>query len=122
MLHANLYRGKVASHHLSSAPLLPVRFKERCGIDLDGQKLIDRFFRDNASYVYSLNETRIRKDDGEYLQTEVFGSTIDGVAMGVTTECGNILFRTFVTYQMLKGEQVEQYTRNEEIRKEIHGR
>lgn len=36
------------------------------------------------------------------------------------TECGNILFKTFVTYDMLKGEQVEKFTRNEEIRKEIH--
>lgn len=37
----------------------------------------------------------------------------------VTVE-GNVLFRTFVTYDMLKGEQVKKYTKNEEIRQEIH--
>ena len=60
------------------------------------------------------------KDDKEFLCTEVYGSTKDGVAMGVLTNEGNVLFRTFVTYDMLKGDQIETFTKNEQIRREIH--
>ena len=62
----------------------------------------------------------LTSEDGQTMTREVYGSTKEGVAMGVMTVEGNVLFRTFVTYDMLKGEQIEKYTKNEEIRREIH--
>lgn len=98
------------------------RYNERCGLGMTGQSLYVRFFRDNGSYCFSVKEKRFWKDNEEYMSTEIYGSTKDGVAMGVLTNCGNILFRTFVTYDMLKGEQIETFTKNEQIRREIHGK
>lgn len=107
-------------HFIIYPPHFFSRFNERCGLDRTGQSLYDRFFRDNGSYCFDLKERHIMKDDKEFLCTEVYGSTKDGVAMGVLTNEGNVLFRTFVTYDMLKGDQIETFTKNEQIRREIH--
>lgn len=96
------------------------RFSERCEIELSGPDLTDRFFKLNSSYVFETKESIIEKDGEKFKKVEVYGSAKEGVALGLMTECGNILFKTFVTYDMLKGEQVEKFTRNEEIRREIH--
>jgi len=96
------------------------RYNERCGVGRSGQALYDLFFKSNASFVFELKD--VVSEDGQTMTREVYGSTADGVAMGVMTVEGNVLFRTFVTYAMLKGEQVEKYTKNEEVRKEIHER
>lgn len=45
----------------------------------------------------------------------------EGVALGYVSAEGNILFKTFVTYDMLKGEQIAKFIENEKIRQEIHG-
>ena len=76
-----------------------------------------RFFHHNSSYVYDLKTIQIKED--QYC-IETYGSTREGVCLGVSSAESNILFRTFVTYDMLKGEQVERFTENERIRKEIH--
>lgn len=94
--------------YLFYAPHFFARFRDRAGCAASGHELIAEFFRLNASYVFDV------QPDG------VSGSTAEGVAMGTLTEKGNVLFKTFVTYDMLKGEQVAKFTRNEEIRKEIH--
>lgn len=97
------------------------RFCDRCNIGKSGKELYARFFRDNSSYCFEICDKYFKKDNGEeYMMQEVYGSTKDGVALGVMTIHGNVLFRTFVTYDMLKGDQVEKFTRNEEIRREIH--
>ncbi|TAJ13059.1 hypothetical protein DMA11_10360 [Marinilabiliaceae bacterium JC017] len=93
------------------------RFSLRCGVNLTGVKLMTYFFERNCSYVYDLKNKRISEDAYEQ---EVYGSTLDGVALGIATELDNILFRTFITYEMTKGEQVEKFANNEQIRKEIH--
>lgn len=94
------------------------RYNTRCGKNLTGQALYDSFFKSNASYIFEIKD--VMSEDGQTMTREVYGSTKEGVAMGVMTVEGNVLFRTFVTYDMLKGEQVEKYTKNEEIRREIH--
>ena len=91
------------------------RYALRAGKDQRGRDLIVQYFRKNASYVYDLKEKEL---DG-MIVTEAAGSTAEGVALGLVIHDG-ILFKTFVSYEMLKGEQVEVYTRNEQLRKEIH--
>jgi hypothetical protein len=93
------------------------RYAKRCGIELSGIELMKRFFPENCSYVYAHKQITI---DEEHIAIEVYGSTSEGVAMGIVSEHGNFLFRTFITYEMSKGEQIEKFAENERIRQEIH--
>ncbi len=108
-------------HWIIYPPHLFSRYSQRCELEMNGSELHDRFFKYNASYVYETKETIIEKEGKKFMVQEVYGSTKDGVVMGIYTIQNNILFRTFVTYDMLKGEQIEKFTKNEKIRKEIHG-
>lgn len=106
-------------HHLIIyPPHFFKRYAERCNIDKTGVELITHFIKYNSSYVYSVNDVEL--SETEY-KKEIYGSTADGVALGLSTEEGNILFKTFITYNMSKGEQIETFAKNEKLRKEIHG-
>ena len=60
---------------------------------------------------------------GDICRNHVYGSSLEGVAMGVKIANVNIiLFKTFITYEMTKGKQISVFARNEEIRKEIYGK
>lgn len=97
------------------APHFFSRFGKRAGIELQGKGLIARFFKHNASLVFDLTPAIYKG-----LNTiEVAGSVKEGVCLGVEIE-GGVFFKTFITYDMLKGEQVEKYTKNEQLRQEIH--
>ncbi len=76
-----------------------------------------KYFIDNSSYVYDVNNKQI--SENTFIQ-EVYGSTKDGIALGFMSINQNILFKTFITYEMTKGEQVEKFANNEKIRQEIH--
>lgn len=91
------------------------RFRERMSIDETGEDLMLRHFRYNNSYVF---DRSIKIEDSHF--SEIAGSSTYGVAFGFQTEENNIMFKTFVSYDMLKGKQIEVYMRNEKIRKEIH--
>ena len=93
------------------------RFRERIDFDVSGIDLMLRFFRHNASFVFSVKDILLSETSKI---TEIYGSCKEGVALGLVSTENNILFKTFVTYDMLKGEQVETFTENERIRKEIH--
>ena len=93
------------------------RFAERCGIDLPSDQLLYRFFKHNNSFVYDVKQTAVAENE---VVVEVHGSTKEGVALGYYTAEGNILMKTFITYPMLKGEQIDTFTANERIRQEIH--
>lgn len=93
------------------------RYRARFKKKEHGIELIAEFFKLNYSYVYQYKDTFI---NGSGLIREVYGSTAHGVAMGVITVNEHVFFRTFVTYDMLKGEQIPDFTQNEKIRQEIH--
>lgn len=94
------------------------RFAQRVGIELTGMELIQRYFKINASYGFNKRKEIV----GEMMKTNIYGSTVEGVALGVQlyTESNVILFRTFITYEMTKGEQIEAFAQAEEIRREMH--
>lgn len=90
------------------------RFAERMDLSLSGVDLIRRYFEKNNSYAYELGTA---DDDAQ----QIYGSSVEGIALGLRyTEHDIILFKTFITYEMTKGSQIEAFARNEEIRKEIH--
>ena len=94
------------------------RYSLRAGIDLTGEELIKRFFKLNASYGFT-----IKKDIWfNVAKINVYGSTDEGIAMGVklNSEKDIILFKTFITYDMMKGQQIEDFTLADETRREIN--
>lgn len=94
------------------------RFSLRTGINLTGTELIHRYFKLNSSFGYTYGKEVI---DGEE-KIHIFGSTKEGIAMGtrLQSEHDVILFRTFITYDMCKGQQIENFAKAEEIRKEAN--
>lgn len=85
------------------------RYAERNHVDKHGVELITHFFTLNNSFAF------------DYKGIEAFGSTTEGVCLGKRSESGNIMFITFITNDMTKGEQVTRAALLEECRKEMHG-
>ena len=56
-------------------------------------------------------------DDTQYKQ-DIVATTTEGVTMGLMTTVG-VLLKTFISYEMAKGEQIENFLRSEQIRKEM---
>lgn len=99
------------NHLILYPPHFFSRFAERCNIKLSGIELIRRYFALNNSYAFNISETR---------NAEIYGSSEEGAALGLISEKGNILFKTYITYDMTKGEQIESFAEKERIRQEIH--
>lgn len=93
------------------------RYANRANVNKSGVELITNYFRYNSSYVYAYHEKMTSEDT--FVQ-EVYGSSKEGVALGLMSVDGSVLFKTFITYEMSKGEQIELFANNEKIRREIH--
>lgn len=103
---------------LTFAPHFFQRFVERMGITLSGEQLIKRYFEQNSSYGF---QTKLTHIEGSTYINEVFGSAKEGVAMGFEAQGVNIyMFKTFITYDMCKGQQVEDFAKTEAYRQEMH--
>lgn len=97
------------------APHFFQRFAQRMNLDLSGIDLIKRYFEYNTSYGFQYEN--VQDESG---MVQVFGSTDEGIAMGVMSTQNNvILIKTFITYEMTKGEQIKDFARNNQLRKEI---
>lgn len=94
------------------------RYKDRTEKMQTGEEIIREFFRYNYSYVFDIAQKRMLNSN--LCIDEIYGSTKEGVALGVLTENNNIFFKTFISYEMTKGEQVKKFADNEKIRQEIH--
>lgn len=94
------------------------RFALRAGVNLTGIELIHRYFKMNPAYGFNIE----KEVTGDMEKTNVYGSTTEGVALGVRlyTEHNIILFRTFITYDMCKGEQIESFAKADQFRREMH--
>lgn len=104
--------------HIIFTPHFFSRFAERVGVNLTGIELIHRYFKKNPSYGFNYTSDYF----GNMQKINVYGSTTEGVAMGVqlNTKHNIILFRTFITYDMCKGKQVGDFAKANEIRRELH--
>lgn len=90
----------------------------RAGVNLTGIELIHRYFKMNPAYGFNIE----KEVTGDMEKTNVYGSTTEGAALGVRlyTEHNIILFRTFITYDMCKGEQIESFAKADQFRREMH--
>lgn len=93
------------------------RFRERTGQNKSGMDLIMEFFKLNTGVV---NKTISKMIDESNYITEVMGTTDSGVCLGLITSEGNIHFKTFITKEMLKGEQIDTFIMTDTIRQEIY--
>lgn len=92
---------------LSFSPHFFSRYAERAGVNLTGTALIKHFFLNNLKFEYM--GRLIPDEDGNTQKTEVYIRCDSGVGIGVVYE-SMFEIRTFITYDMLKGKQVEAFT------------
>lgn len=94
------------------------RYAERANIHLTGVDLIRRYFKKNGMYGFESDTESF----GNLYKRNMYGSSEEGIAMGVLlpSKTKIILFRTFITYDMCKGKQIDDFARTEAIRKEMH--
>ena len=106
------------SQYIFFTPHFFQRFSARTGIDLSGVDLIHRYFKINPSYGFSYNKELV----GDVMISNIYGSTTEGVALGIKPDSKNdvVLFKTFITYEMCKGEQIEEFAKSDELRKELY--
>lgn len=104
--------------YLMFTPHFFQRFASRAGIDASGVELVYRYFKFNSSYGFNVVKEIIEDKQ----KINVYGSTSEGVALGVKLYSENniILFKTFITYDMCKGNQIEDFARADSIRRELH--
>lgn len=86
------------------------RYAERFNLDLHGKDLIVHFFSDNIFFPLKVMEDKVGKP---YLA----GCFADGVGLGEITKEGNYIFKTFITYDLAKGNQIEEFKNLDFIRK-----
>lgn len=93
------------------------RFAERMGLGITGEELMKRHFEINNSYSFTFSTEEV---DGGYREN-VFATCKEGIAMGFKAVGNDILLlKTFITYDMCKGEQVANFARSDEWRRIVH--
>lgn len=78
------------------------RYKERMKLELSGDALYRHYVMNNMSHEFK-HDLDIDNLDEDVIYTQGFST--DGVALGYTTPCSIILFKTFITYDMLRLDQ-----------------
>lgn len=93
------------------------RFVERMEIDLTGVELMKRYFERNNSYSFTFSREEV---DGGYREN-VFATCKEGIAMGFKAIGLDVfLLKTFITYDMCKGEQIGNFAKSDEFRRIVH--
>jgi hypothetical protein len=91
------------------------RFSSRMGLDLHGEELIRRFFQYNVNFSIDTKKRLI--SETEYT-IAISGTSLEGIALGYQLHDGSFFFKTFITYEMAKGDQIETF-RQCELRRTI---
>ena len=93
------------------------RFVERMDIDLTGEDLMRRYFEVNNSYSFTFSREEV---DGGYREN-VLATCKEGIAIGFKAVGLDVfLLKTFITYDMCKGDQIESFSKSEEFRRIQH--
>ncbi len=92
------------------------RYAKRCNVNRTGVDLIRKFFQQNPSFAYSYKKQQTNKR----LTIHVYGKSKEGSALGLKVNGIEdiVLFKTFISEEMYKGKQIEDFAEKEEIRKE----
>lgn len=87
------------------------RFAQRMNLSLTGDDLIRRYLQFNAHFSIETKEQRINEQTIEIIAT---GTTEEGVGLGYKIGRENgFLFKTFITYDMARGSQIESFRASE---------
>ena len=90
------------------------RLAERLRLSETGYDLIYRYFRNNPNASYHYRDVPV---DDEHYMRQVTATTQDGVSLGLVTTAG-YLMKTFISYEMAKGDQIQRFADSEVLRKE----
>jgi len=91
------------------------RYKLRNDLELDGIDLRSHFFKNNLNVRYGV----LKYPEGTYdFDEETHGVTNEGVSLGIREKGSSLIFRTFITFPMLKGNQISTFNLMNELRKE----
>lgn len=105
------------------SPHVFARYRDRLNIDLNGLELVEHFFDKNSSYYanskYYKPSTIRPRECYATAPEEIYTSMPEGVCLGECYDGVNVFLRTFITYDMLKGEQIEQFNATNEMRIEL---
>lgn len=102
---------------LAFPPHIFSRFAERMEINFAGTKLMKRYFEMNNSYSFNFSTEKV---DGGHREN-VFATCREGIAMGFKAVGLDVfLLKTFITYDMCKGEQIGNFAKSEEFRRLVH--
>lgn len=96
-------------------PHLFSRYNNRMNLNLIGDDIIYHYFKYNSFASFGVKNTMI--NENQYRQ-DITATSNEGVSLGVGTPEGALL-KTFISYEMAKGEQIEQFMMSEQIRKEM---
>lgn len=93
------------------------RYRLRFGVEKNGIDLLKHFFYKN----YSLNVAYQEQYPNELMVPDrrIFGTSHEGVALGIVKSTEATLFKTFITYDMMYIDQEAPFTEKEEERE--HG-
>ena len=87
------------------------RYKERKNIQLFGVDLIQHYFN-----VTDGSGSNMKPSNGKYGSNyDIASETSEGIELGTATHIG-LLIKTFITHEMAKGNQVEEFEKLKEIR------
>lgn len=96
-------------------PHLFSRYNNRMNLNLRGDEIIYHYFKNNGFATFGVKTKMI--NESQYTQ-DITATTNEGVSLGVMTTEGALL-KTFISYDMAKGEQIESFMKSEMIRKEM---
>ena len=93
------------------------RYTKRCNVNRTGIDLIRKFFQQNPSFSYSYKK---QPTSNNKFNIHVYGKSKEGSALGLKLNGIEdiVLFKTFISEEMYKGKQIEDFAEKEEIRKE----
>ncbi|MCC8197371.1 MAG: hypothetical protein LIP06_02030 [Tannerellaceae bacterium] len=92
------------------------RYAERKQNDIHGVDLIIHYFRNNTNFASVTKEVEL--SDGTK-QKIVEGSTEEGVFLGIVKTGDIVIAKTFITREMAKGGQVEEFAKFNLLREEV---
>lgn len=107
-------------HSLSFIIFLPhffQRFAERMHLSLTGEDLIRRYLQYNINFSIKTKEVLVSHTKKAI---EVQCTSAEGVALGYQLLDGSFFFKTFISYEMAKGNQIEDFAKSEENRQEYY--
>lgn len=90
------------------------RFRERLGIRKTGIDLVADYFLKNYSYYYGLQDQNT--ENMEWPGTRIYGTSKQGIGLGIIQSESRTLFKTFITYEMMHQAQFSIFTQNEILR------